>query len=101
MKDVKSMFSKNAGVHCFPKDMVSDLAVVFLHIVASHPTVKNIVLHIGPNDVAKQQSEVLKWDFTVLMNMVSSVKAEVFISGPLLPVRGGDERFSRLRALNR
>ncbi len=36
-----------------------------------------------------------------LLNTVSFVKAEVFISGPLPLVRRGDERFIRLRALNR
>ncbi len=80
VKDMKSMFSRNTKVLCFPKDMVCDLAGRFLHIVASHLTVKNIVLHIGSNDAAKQQSEVLKRDFTELLNTVSSVKAEVFIS---------------------
>ncbi len=74
--------------------MVSDLAERILHIVAAHPTVKNFIVHI--NDAVKQQSEVLKRDFVDLLNTVSSLK--VFISGPLPPVRGGVERFSRLLA---
>ncbi|XP_044049693.1 uncharacterized protein LOC122875043 [Siniperca chuatsi] len=52
------------------------------------------------NDVVKQQSDVLKRDFNDLLNTVSSLNAEVFISGPLPPVRRGVERFSRLLALN-
>ncbi|KAK9513151.1 hypothetical protein VZT92_026712 [Zoarces viviparus] len=71
-----------------------------LDIVADYPTVKNIIVHTGSCDIVKQQSEVLKRDFIDLLNTVSSVKAEVFISGPLPPVRGGDEGFSRLFALN-
>ncbi|CAI5677953.1 unnamed protein product [Oreochromis niloticus] len=55
----------------------------------------------GSNDVSKQQSEVLKRDFTGLLNTVNSLNAAVFISGPVPPVRGGDERFSRLFALNK
>ncbi len=89
------MCSKNTNILCFPKDMVSDLAERILHIVAAHPTVKNIILHIGSNDVVKQQSEVLKWNFMDLLNIVSSLNDEVFISGPLPPVRRGFERFSR------
>ncbi|KAK5921040.1 hypothetical protein CgunFtcFv8_024779 [Champsocephalus gunnari] len=80
--------------------MVSDLAEKILHIGAEHPTVKNVVLLIGTNDVVKQQSEVLKEDFKCLLETVSSLNAEVFISGPLPPVRRGVERCSRLFALN-
>ncbi|XP_037636978.1 uncharacterized protein LOC119494862 [Sebastes umbrosus] len=100
VKDVKSMWSKDIKVLCFPKDMVSDLAERILDIVTAHPNVKNVVLHIGSNDVVKQQSEVLKRDFTGLLNTVSSVNAQVFISGPLPPIRRGVERFSRLLGLN-
>ncbi|XP_071062166.1 uncharacterized protein [Pseudochaenichthys georgianus] len=77
-----------------------DLAEKILHIGAEHQTVKNVVLHIGTNDVVKQQSEVLKEDFKRLLETASSLNAEVFISGPLPPVRRGVERFSRLFALN-
>uniref|UniRef100_A0A3B4VIK0 SGNH hydrolase-type esterase domain-containing protein n=1 Tax=Seriola dumerili TaxID=41447 RepID=A0A3B4VIK0_SERDU len=83
-----------------PKDEVSDMAERILHVVPSHPIVKNIILHIGTNDVVKQQSEILKRDFTDPLNIVSSLNVEVFISGPLPPVRGGAVRFSRSLALN-
>ncbi|KAK5894034.1 hypothetical protein CesoFtcFv8_010765 [Champsocephalus esox] len=101
VRDVKGLCSKNNNkVLCFPKDTVSDLAEKILRIGAEHPTVKNVVLHIGTNDVVKQQSEVLKKDFQCLLETASSLNAEVFISGPLPPVRRGVERFSRLFALN-
>uniref|UniRef100_A0A8C9XI99 OSK domain-containing protein n=1 Tax=Sander lucioperca TaxID=283035 RepID=A0A8C9XI99_SANLU len=99
VKDIKS--SKNTKILCFPKDMVSDLAQRIPDIMAAHPTVKNIILHIGSHDVVKQQSEVLNRDFMNLLNTVSSLNAEVFISGPIPPVRIGAERFSRLLALNK
>ena len=63
----------NTKVLCFPKDMVSDLAEKILHIGAENPTVKNVVLHIGTNDVEKQESEVLKEDFKCLLETVSSL----------------------------
>uniref|UniRef100_A0A3Q4I4H4 SGNH hydrolase-type esterase domain-containing protein n=1 Tax=Neolamprologus brichardi TaxID=32507 RepID=A0A3Q4I4H4_NEOBR len=91
----------NTKVLCFPKDMVNNLNERILQIADEYPTVTNIVLHTGSNDVSKQQSEVLKRDFTGLLNTVNSLNAAVFISGPVPPVRGGDERFSRLFALNK
>uniref|UniRef100_A0A669DSZ3 SGNH hydrolase-type esterase domain-containing protein n=1 Tax=Oreochromis niloticus TaxID=8128 RepID=A0A669DSZ3_ORENI len=93
--------STNTKVLCFPKDMVNNLKERILQIADEYPTVTNIVLHTGSNDVSKQQSEVLKRDFTGLLNTVNSLNAAVFISGPVPPVRGGDERFSRLFALNK
>ncbi|CAI5671392.1 unnamed protein product [Oreochromis niloticus] len=95
------MCGKNTKVLCFPKDMVNNLKERILQIADEYPTVTNIVLHTGSNDVSKQQSEVLKRDFTGLLNTVNSLNAAVFISGPVPPIRGGDERFSRLFALNK
>uniref|UniRef100_A0A3Q3SCN1 SGNH hydrolase-type esterase domain-containing protein n=1 Tax=Mastacembelus armatus TaxID=205130 RepID=A0A3Q3SCN1_9TELE len=100
IKDVRRMCSNNTKVLYFPKDMVSDTTDKILSIVAENPTVKNLVLHTGANDIVKQQSEILKKDFNNLLNTVRSLNAEVFISGPLPPVRGGTEKFSRLLALN-
>lgn len=101
IRDLQRVCGKNTKVICFPKVTVPDMTQRILHLVAEHPTVKNIIIHVGSNDVAKQQSEVLKQDFTELLDTVSSVKADVFISGPFPPVRHADERFSRLWALNR
>uniref|UniRef100_A0A3B3CVW2 SGNH hydrolase-type esterase domain-containing protein n=1 Tax=Oryzias melastigma TaxID=30732 RepID=A0A3B3CVW2_ORYME len=92
---------RNTKVLCFPNDMVSDMKERILQTVAKYPSVQNIVLHTGSNDVSKQKSEVLKQDFTGLIRTVSSMNAAVFISGPIPTIRGGEERFSRLLALNR
>uniref|UniRef100_A0A3P8RHM4 SGNH hydrolase-type esterase domain-containing protein n=1 Tax=Astatotilapia calliptera TaxID=8154 RepID=A0A3P8RHM4_ASTCA len=101
VKDVQRMCGKNTKVLCFPNDMVNNLKERILQIADEYPTVTNIVLHTGSNDVSKQQSEVLKRDFTGLLNTVNSLNAAVFVSGPVPPVRGGDERFSRLFTLNK
>lgn len=101
VKDVQWICGKNTKVLCFPKDMVSDMQKRILKTVTKYPTVKNIVLHTGSNDVSKQQSEVLKRDFAGLITTASSLDAAVFISGPLPSIRGGEERFSRLLALNK
>uniref|UniRef100_A0A3B3C2D9 SGNH hydrolase-type esterase domain-containing protein n=1 Tax=Oryzias melastigma TaxID=30732 RepID=A0A3B3C2D9_ORYME len=101
VKDVQWFCSRNTKVLCFPNDVVSDMQERILKTVAKYPTVQNIVLHTGSNDVSKQKSDVLKQDFTGLIRSVSSLNAAVFISGPIPTIRGGEERFSRLLALNR
>ncbi len=63
--------------------------------------VKNIIVHIGTNYTAKQQSEILKRGFTDLLDTLSSFNTGVFISGPIPPVSTSQvERFSRLLVLN-
>lgn len=84
----------------FPKDIVSDLAERILYIMVAHPTVNNIILHKWTKDVVKQQSEVLKLEFIDLLNTVSSLNAEVFLTGRLPSAITAVERFSRLLALN-
>ena len=56
------MCGKNTKVLCFPRDMVNDLKERILEIADEYPTVTNITLHTGSNDVSKQQPEVLKRD---------------------------------------
>ena len=49
VKDVKSI--RKAKVLCFPKDKVSDMNDRILDLVAAHPTVKTLILHIGTSDI--------------------------------------------------
>uniref|UniRef100_A0A3B4FKP6 GIY-YIG domain-containing protein n=1 Tax=Pundamilia nyererei TaxID=303518 RepID=A0A3B4FKP6_9CICH len=97
--DVQRMCGKNTKVLCFPKDMVNNLKERILQIADEYPTVTNIVLHTGSNDVSKQQTEVLKPDFTGLLNTRIGLSYKPIRPVPL--VRGGDERFGRLFALNK
>ena len=62
---------------------------------------KSLILHTGACGVVKQQSEVLKQDFTDLLTKIRSLDTVVFVSGPLPTVRRGDERSSRLLMLNK
>ncbi|CDQ88951.1 unnamed protein product [Oncorhynchus mykiss] len=62
---------------------------------------RDIVIHVGTNDVRMKQSEVTK------RNIASACKSarkmcrhRVIVSGPL-PVRGSDELYSRVSQLNR
>lgn len=100
VKDLRYMCGQRTKVLCFPKDTVSDVRDKVAQTVADHPTVENLILHVGSNDVAKKQSEVLKEDFTELLDTISCLGIRILISGSLPPIRGGVERFSRLFSLN-
>ena len=78
--------------YCFHKDMVSGRTVRVLNTVAAHPSVTNIILHTVKKDDVTPESEVLKREFTDLLNTVGSVNSEVFISLPLPAVRRGAEQ---------
>ena len=99
IKHVKGSGNRKVKVLCFPKDTVSDMNDRISDLVAGHPTVKRLILHIGARDTERQQSEILKKNFTALFQTLSALNVEVYISGPLPPMRGS-ERFSRLFGLN-
>lgn len=80
--------------------MVLDMTTRTPGVAAANPTVRKINLHMGMNDVVKQQSEMLKQDFTDLLNTVGCLDVKILISAPLPSVRGGAERFSRSVGLN-
>ncbi|KAL0172957.1 hypothetical protein M9458_033268, partial [Cirrhinus mrigala] len=56
----------------------------------------------GVNDIKLRQTEVLKRDFSSLIETVRSTSptTRIIVSGPLPTYRRGHERFSRLLALN-
>lgn len=81
--------------------MVSDMRDGIPNILGRHQNVQNIIVQVGANGIVKQLTEILKLDFPALLNMLRSLKIELFISGPLPTVRREDVRFSRLMTLNR
>uniref|UniRef100_A0A8C5D423 SGNH hydrolase-type esterase domain-containing protein n=1 Tax=Gouania willdenowi TaxID=441366 RepID=A0A8C5D423_GOUWI len=94
LKGKQKRHSSNVKVICLPNDTVSDLADKFLHIVADYPHLKNVVIHFGLNDLAKEESEVLKQDFTHLLK--TACGKSIFISGPLPTLNRDIEQFSCL-----
>lgn len=64
------------------------------------PSVHRVVVHVGSNDTARQQSELTKRDFNDLFNFLSSCGKSVFISGPIPTLSRGVGRFSRILSLN-
>jgi hypothetical protein len=63
-----------------------------------HKTANRVIIHVGKNDIRKEQSELLKKDFSELFETLQRLEVQSFISGPL-PARGTN-MFSRLLGLN-
>ncbi len=90
---------------CFPQTTISDVnkelrnvSKVLRSILMKHKTENRIIIHVGKNDILKDQSELLKKDFTQLFETLQRLEVQSFISGPL-PARGIN-MFSRLVGLN-
>lgn len=97
---VRHVRMKGAFTMSFPGATVSDITGKIPDILSSHPQTKRIIIHAGANDIAKQQSELLKRDFSHLFNIVSQSQVAVFISGPTPTCGRGIGSFSRLLSLN-
>ncbi|KAL7399563.1 hypothetical protein ABVT39_026631 [Epinephelus coioides] len=84
----------------FPGATVTDVTGKIPDILSSHPQAKRIIIHAGMNNIARQQSELLKQDFRHLFNSISQSQMTVFISGPTPTCGRGIGSFSRLLSLN-
>ncbi|XP_066523408.1 uncharacterized protein [Hoplias malabaricus] len=58
-----------------------------------------VVIHVGANDIRLWQSEVTKGNITEVIKLAQTMSDAVICSGPI-PMRRGDEAYSRLWALN-
>uniref|UniRef100_A0AAR2JBN0 SGNH hydrolase-type esterase domain-containing protein n=1 Tax=Pygocentrus nattereri TaxID=42514 RepID=A0AAR2JBN0_PYGNA len=58
------------------------------------------VIHVGANDIRLRQSEVTKANINEVVKQAQTLSEEVICSGPI-PMRRGDEAYSRLSSLNR
>ncbi|XP_066525745.1 uncharacterized protein [Hoplias malabaricus] len=58
-----------------------------------------VVIHVGANDIRLRQSEVTKGNITEVIKLAQTMSDAVICSGPI-PMRRGDEAYSRLWALN-
>ncbi|XP_077058569.1 uncharacterized protein LOC143711118 isoform X2 [Siphateles boraxobius] len=93
---------RKVRTHCFPGARVLDVAAQIPEILNGDERVGAVVLHAGTNDIRLRQTEVLKKDYRSLIETVRSTSPEatIIVSGPLPTYRLGQERFSRLFALN-
>ncbi|KAL0171106.1 hypothetical protein M9458_031417, partial [Cirrhinus mrigala] len=95
---IRNISSRTTTTCCFPQATVSDVNREPRNILMKHKTANRIIIHVGKNDIRKEQSELLKKDFSELIETLLRLKVQPFISGPL-PARGTN-MFSRLLGLN-
>ena len=103
VRNVRVASSKGkVHTHCFSGARVLDVAVQVSRILKKDERIGAVVLHAGTNDTRLRQTEVLKRDFSSLIETVRgrSPTARIIVSGPLPTFRRGAEKFSRLLALN-
>ena len=63
-------------------------------------SISRVIIHVGTNNLAREQSELTKKDFNGLLSFLCSCGKSVFISGPILTVVHGAGHFSRLLSLH-
>ncbi|XP_053540893.1 uncharacterized protein LOC128634441 isoform X1 [Ictalurus punctatus] len=103
VRNVRVASSKGkVRTHCFSGACVLDVAAQVSGILKKDERIGAVVLHAGTNDTRLRQTEVLKRDFSSLIETVRgrSPTAKIIVSGPLPTYRRGAEKFSRLLALN-
>lgn len=72
-------------------------------ILSTHPSNMRIIIDAGSFDILRRKtgSEILKKDFSLLLEKLSDCQSQhVFISGPIPTLGKGIETFTRLLALN-
>ncbi|KAF7658286.1 hypothetical protein LDENG_00015250, partial [Lucifuga dentata] len=92
---VLNIKKKCAATLSFPGAKVSDIMEKIPTILADHPLTKNVVLHVCFNDIPSQTSEILKSDFTKLLDSLQFYDKRIFVSGPLPPFNRGMGHLSR------
>ena len=98
---IKRLRYCNVMTHCLPGATVPDILKAFPDLVSSLPTtVNNIILHIGTNDTARQESEVTKLDFLRLIDMINTCEKHIYLSGPISTHGRGSNSFSRILSLH-
>lgn len=92
---IRNVRSESAKCYCFPGAKVKALVEKCMDLLPQHPSSKNVIIHVGANDILDEKSKILKRDFTGLLNVLESYGKRLFISGPIPPFGRGMSRFSR------
>ncbi len=95
---IRNISSRTTITCCFPQATVSDVNKELRNILMKHKTANRVIIHLGKNDIQKEQSELLKKDFSELFETLQRLEVQSFISGPL-PARRTN-MFSWLLGLN-
>ncbi len=95
---IRNISRRTTTTCCFPQATVSDVNKELRNILMKHKTANRVIIHVGKNDNRKEQSELLKKDFSELFETLKRLEVQSFISGPL--PASGTNMFSRLLGLN-
>lgn len=87
-----------AIIKCSPGARATDIEANLKFLINKHSYDK-IIIHVGTNDVRLKQSEITKSSIISMCNVAKQMSDVVICSGPI-PVRRGNETFSRLLLLN-
>ena len=90
----------NAHTVVFPGATVAVITDRIQEVSTSFPDADSLIVHVGTNDIKKQQSELLKREFIQLFGVLKHLHYRITISGPTPMLGRGLERFSRLLSLN-
>ncbi|CAI5670364.1 unnamed protein product [Oreochromis niloticus] len=71
---VRNVRMRGALTLSFPGATVVDIVDRIPNILASHPQANRLIIHIGTNDIPKQQSELLKLDFLQLFSLLGQLQ---------------------------
>ena len=63
---IRNISSRTTTTCCLPQATVSDVNKELQNILMKHKTANRIIIHVGKNDIRKEQSELLKKDFSEL-----------------------------------
>lgn len=98
---IRNVRLHNAVTHCFPGATVRDFCNKLQGLLPSLPSsIRRVIVHVGTNDTAFQQSELTKSDFEFLFEFLKQYGKSVFISGPIPTLGPGFGRVSRILSLH-
>lgn len=86
---VRSVKKKSVATFCFPGAKVMNIMEKIPSILANHPLAQNDVHHVDGKDIHRQTSEILKHDFTKLLDSLIVHSKRIFVCGPLTPLNHG------------
>ncbi len=77
---IRNISSRTRMTCCFPQPTISNVNKELRNILMKHKTENRIIIHVGKNDIWKDQSELLKKDFSELFETLQRLEVQSFIS---------------------
>ncbi len=71
---IRNISSRTTTTYCFPQATVSDVNKELRNILIKHKTANRVIIHVGKNDIRKEQSELLKKDFSELFETLQRLE---------------------------